>query len=143
MPDASLYPFEFLIPGTPVSMQSRNRPRLHAYKADVQALARATQMKTFPAGPTDDVPVAATIYYFSADAISGDVDNIVKPILDSLRTVAFNDDGLIERVVVQKIEPEKYVAFEAPTEQLSAAIDAAAPVVYVRIDDDLSWRTVG
>lgn len=94
----------------------------------------------------EEEPVAVTIYYFPAAPMAGDVDNIVKPILDALVGTAYQDDQLVERVVAQKFEPEIGWSFEAPTEQLSVVLDTVSasyeptPVVYVRIDNDLSWR---
>ncbi len=37
--------------------------------------------------------------------MQGDVDNIVKPILDALSKHIYNDDGQVERIWVQKFEP--------------------------------------
>lgn len=79
--------------------------------------------------------------------MAGDVDNIVKPILDALNGQAYTDDRLVERVVSQKFEPDVAWSFGSPSVQLTAALDAISatdepqPVVYIRIDDDLSWRT--
>jgi len=90
--------------------------------------------------------VAVTIYYFPAAPMMGDIDNIVKPIIDSLTTIAYLDDQVIERVVAQKFEPGVAWTFGEPSAQLTAALDTIGPsdrptpVVYVRIDDDLSWR---
>lgn len=74
--------------------------------------------------------------------MTGDIDNIVKPIMDALIRVAYMDDKDVERVVVQKFEPQLDWSFADPSDQLAAALDTAAPVVYVRVDDDLSWRTI-
>jgi hypothetical protein len=70
----------------------------------------------------------------------GDVDNIVKPIVDGLIRIAYLDDNDVERVTVQKFEPQVEWSFASPGEQLAAALDYAPPVVYIRVDDDLSWR---
>ena len=72
--------------------------------------------------------------------MEGDVDNIVKPIMDALIGVAYPDDRLVERVLVQKFEPDIDWSFEEPSEMLLAALDTGTPVVYVRVDDDLAWR---
>lgn len=72
--------------------------------------------------------------------MEGDVDNIVKPIMDALIGIAYPDDRVVERVLVQKFEPDVDWSFEEPSEMLSAALDTDAPVVYVRVDDDLAWR---
>jgi hypothetical protein len=60
--------------------------------------------------------------------------------LDALIGVAYPDDAVVERIVAQKFEPQVDWAFAAPSDQLVAALDKAAPVAYVRVDDDLSWR---
>lgn len=89
--------------------------------------------------------------------------------MDGLISVAYPDDKVVERVVVQRFEPSKDgpISFEYrgdqvleqivaqdfesviawvlanPSEQLVNALAALAsgdPVVYVRVDDDVSWR---
>ncbi len=72
----------------------------------------------------------------------GDIDNILKPIMDALIHVAYMDDNDVERVVVQKFEPQVERDIAEPSDQLAAALDADAPVVYIRVDDDLSWRII-
>lgn len=72
--------------------------------------------------------------------MEGDIDNIVKPILDALIFVADMDDKDVERIVAQKFEPQIDWDFSHPSDRLSTALDAAPPIVYIRVDDDLSWR---
>jgi hypothetical protein len=38
-------------------------------------------------------PIAVTILYFPDTAVTGDVDNIIKPILDALRPGLYLDDA--------------------------------------------------
>lgn len=87
-------------------------------------------------------PLAATIFYFPPGEMQGDVDNIVKRIIDGMATVLYPDDRLVERIVVQKFEPGTEVAFGTLTPTLEAAAETDPPAVYVRIDDDLDWRQV-
>jgi hypothetical protein len=72
--------------------------------------------------------------------MEGDVDNIVKLIMDALKSVAYIDDKVVERVVVQRFEPEVEWEFSAPSDQLALELGMEPPVVYIRVDDDLSWR---
>ncbi len=74
--------------------------------------------------------------------MQGDVDNIVKLILDGMLSVMFPNDQLVDCVVVQKFEPGVEVIFQSLTPTLEQAIDTDPPVIYIRIDDDLSWRQV-
>ncbi|RVU14770.1 RusA family crossover junction endodeoxyribonuclease [Methylobacterium oryzihabitans] len=73
--------------------------------------------------------------------MDGDVDNIVRLILDGMLGAVYRSDRVIERVIVQKIEPGTVVQFASMTETLEEALGAEPPVVYIRVDDDLSWRT--
>lgn len=47
----------------------------------------------------------AYIYYFPIAALGGDIDKIVKPIMDALIGVGYTDDNAVERVTVQNCEP--------------------------------------
>lgn len=85
MPNVS---FEFLIPQRPVSLQTKNRKNLQAWKAFVTAEAAKTW-------PTDAEPLAGdlrvTLVYLAADD-AADVDNIIKPIQDALVGMVYHDD---------------------------------------------------
>ncbi|HEX8077795.1 MAG TPA: RusA family crossover junction endodeoxyribonuclease [Chthoniobacterales bacterium] len=138
----TLYPLEVVLQGTPVTLQSRNAPRREAWKNQVMEATRYRQLETYELGLLDDRAVAVTIYYFPSAPMDGDIDNIVKLILDGMRGIAYLDDRAVERVSVQKFEPDAGWEFETPTDRLALALDTAAPVVYLRVDDDLSWRRV-
>jgi len=86
-----MLPFEFTINGPPVSAQTKNRPRLQAWKQDVRNAAVAA----LPPGavPSNaNVNVVITYYY---DGDTPDVDNIIKPIQDGLIGVIFVDDNQV------------------------------------------------
>lgn len=74
--------------------------------------------------------------------MDGDVDNIVKLILDGMLQIVYRNDRVVERVLVQKIEPGMIVEFASITDKLEEAVETEHPVVYIRIDDDLSWREI-
>jgi crossover junction endodeoxyribonuclease RusA len=135
----SLYPLEFFIERVPVSQGGSPRSK-ERWKALVAEAARQRQRETDELGFLDERALAVTIYYFPGAPMGGDIDNIVKPILDALIGVAYRDDRVVERVVSQKFEPQIDREFAAPSAQLAAALDRGPPVVYVRVDDDLSWR---
>jgi crossover junction endodeoxyribonuclease RusA len=146
-PEESLFPLEFHLAGTPISLQGRPASR-ERWKAEVKEAARQRIAETTEWSWLDPEPLALalTIYYFPSTPMGGDIDNIVKPIMDALVGVAYLDDKWIERVTVQKFEPGLGWTFSAPSEQLSAALSAASrleteiPVVYVHVGNDLSWR---
>lgn len=135
----TMYPLEFFIGATPLSLQAKAASRAR-WREVVRQAARERIDATDELGFVDAGPFSLTIYYFPAAPMAGDVDNIVKPIMDALIHLAYNDDRSIERVVVQKLEPGAGWAFSAPSDQLTDALLVTPPVVYIRIDDDLGWR---
>jgi hypothetical protein len=62
--------------------------------------------------------------------------------MDASVRIAYMDDGDVERVVIQRFEPQVEWYFSDPADQLAVALDIDPPIVYLRIDDDLSWRTL-
>jgi Holliday junction resolvase RusA-like endonuclease len=134
-----LYPLEFLVAETPIPAQNSGRSKAR-WKEIVKAAARRRIRQTDEFGFLEVRPLSLTIYYFAPAAMEGDVDNLVKPIMDALIHVAYMDDSHIERVVIQKFEPGVDWDFENPGEGLEAALATDPPVVYIRVDDHLRWR---
>jgi hypothetical protein len=58
--------------------------------------------------------------------MEGDVDNIVKLTLDGMARLVYLDDAQIERVVVQKFEPGRVVAFAKPSAPMGIVRGSAA-----------------
>jgi len=76
------------------------------------------------------------IYYFPGAEMQGDIDNIVKFILDALNAFVWRDDHQVERVVVQKFEPGKIFEFANPSDKLAEALNFAGPIVHIRVSAD-------
>jgi crossover junction endodeoxyribonuclease RusA len=127
------FPIEFLVEGTPVSLQTKRAEAKIEWQARVKDASRAV----LPEGHwATEGRVAATLFYFPETAMQGDIDNIVKPILDALGKHIYVDDSQIERVVVQKFEPGNVFPFTAPTTTLEEALNRPKPLLYVRLSDD-------
>jgi crossover junction endodeoxyribonuclease RusA len=77
-----------------------------------------------------------TLFYFPAEPRGGDVDNIVKLVLDALGKHIYIDDSQVERVLVQKFEPGNVFPFSSPRRGLEAALSRVKPVLYVRLSND-------
>lgn len=137
----ALYPLEFFVAATPISLQASNKSK-QRWKTTVREAARERIRQMDVAWYLDRRQLAVTIYYFPVAPMAGDIDNIVKPIMDALDRVAYMSDNEVERIVVQKFEPSVDWEFANPGSQLVAVLNAAAPLVYVRVDDDLSWRRI-
>jgi hypothetical protein len=126
-------PVEFLVPGTPVSLQAKRRESIDQWKARVVAASRSV----LPEGHfATGNPIAATLFYFPAAEMAGDIDNIVKPVLDALGRNVYVDDRQVHRVLVQKFEPGNVFGFGSPSATLQDALNIAKPILYVRLSDD-------
>lgn len=83
-----MFPIEFIFNGPPLSLQSKNKAKKRNYKTMIASEA----LNVLPADftpTTDEVEIQITYYYENQ---SGDVDNIIKPIQDSLNGVIYVDD---------------------------------------------------
>jgi crossover junction endodeoxyribonuclease RusA len=138
MAGGALFPFEFFVAAVPRSMDASPDSR-QRWKAQLQEAARrrVAELVEFPW--LDDRPLALSVYYFPPTPMVGDIDNVIKPIMDALVGVAYIDDRVVERVLAQKFEPGVKWSFAQSSQVLAAALLTATPVVYVRVDDDLSW----
>jgi crossover junction endodeoxyribonuclease RusA len=127
------FPIEFLVSGTPVSLSSQNSNAKDQWKSRVKnSSSRALPSPHFASSER----LAVTIYYFPAEPMQGDVDNIVKLILDGMNRHVFIDDRQVERVVVQKFEPGNIFSFSKPTLSLIDAINGQKPILYIRVSSD-------
>ena len=79
--------------------------------------------------------MSVTLYYLPDEEMEGDIDNIVKPVLDALCKHIYLDDHQVERVLVQKFEPGNVFSFGQPTSVFSSALIAEKPVLYVRVSN--------
>ena len=86
-----MLPFEFVISGTPVSLQTRNRPRLQSWKAEVRAAAQLRWPTSTP--PLQGLLHLKVTYYYLGEPL--DTDNMIKPIQDALVGLAYADDSQV------------------------------------------------
>ncbi|MEH2456344.1 RusA family crossover junction endodeoxyribonuclease [Nostoc sp.] len=93
--------FEFIVDGPPVSQQARKRGKgnpIEAWKTTVRQEAEkywSSEQKT----ATGLVMLQIT-YFYNSDKM--DVDNIVKPIQDAIKGLAYIDDKQVSDLLVKK-----------------------------------------
>jgi crossover junction endodeoxyribonuclease RusA len=128
------FPIEFLVHGTPVSFQAK----MAAAKTGWKDRVRAASLSSIPQQPyfASQERMAVTLFYLPEERVEGDIDNIVKLILDALSAHIYVDDAQVERIVVQKFEPGNVFNFSSPTPAIVEAISGPKPVVYVRVSND-------
>ena len=122
-------PLEFVVNGTPVSLQASARSRTN-WKRTVETAA--SKSFSFDTWLVED-PLAVTIFHFHRDERPADLDNIVKPILDAMVRVVYVDDEQVERLVVQRFDSVARDGIIDPSPTLIGAMDASADAVYILI----------
>ncbi len=126
-------PLEFLVHGTPVSVQAKRADSRAAWKARVK---RASSDVLPDAHFSTRSALSVTLFYFPDAAMKGDIDNIVKLVLDALCRHVYRDDDQVERVLVQKFEPGKVFQFSDPSDVLTQALRGDKPLLFVRLSDN-------
>jgi crossover junction endodeoxyribonuclease RusA len=127
------FPIEFVVNGTPVSLQARRSEARDEWKDRVRSAARtAIPDPHF----VSELRMAVTLYYMPSEPMQGDIDNIVKPILDAMSGLIYLDDRQVERLVVQKFEPDNDTVFARQSDVLTAAWQGERPTLYVRVSND-------
>jgi crossover junction endodeoxyribonuclease RusA len=127
------FPLEFIVLGTPVSLQRQNTRAREEWKALVKQASSAVLPEMHFA---TDRPLSVTMYYFPENEMTGDIDNIIKLVLDGLSKHVYIDDRQIVRVVAQKFERDRVFTFSSPSEVLVNCMLGEKPALYVRISDD-------
>lgn len=126
------FPLEFIVNGTAVSLQGSAKS-VKEWKERIRDSSKVALPENHFAHKGS---VAVTLYYFPSDQMQGDVDNIVKPILDALNAHIYMDDVQIHRIVVQKFEPGNVFGFTSPSATLIRALNGQLPLLYVRLSDN-------
>ena len=119
--------------GVPLSFQSARASSKVRWKEKVRAASRTALPEGHFAYTSQ---LAATLFYFPAGSMQGDIDNIVKLVLDALVQHIYLDDAQIDRVVVQKFEPGRLFRFAEPSRHLTEAVLAPKPLLYVKLSND-------
>lgn len=126
-----MLPFEFVVEGTPISLQTNNAPAKLRWKEKVFIEAGASWVADDP--PTEN-KVQVTIWHFYKNMTFSDIDNILKPIIDALKGLVYLDDNQVTDVIGRKRNIyEKFILEEGSpiiTERLTKQIQ----FVYVKVE---------
>jgi crossover junction endodeoxyribonuclease RusA len=123
---------EFLISRRPVSLQTRSRANLQAWKNYVASeAAKVWRGTTIATGKLE----LLLVYLF--DLAPPDTDNIVKPIQDALVGLVFEDDALISDVESHRRSLVGTFDLTRLPALLVAGITAGQECVYVKVSTSL------
>lgn len=126
------FPLELLVHGTPVSLQAKLPASREEWKERVRAAARNVLPRFHF---TSEERMSVTLFYFPNGDMEGDLDNIIKPILDALCALVYVDDSQVDRVVAQRFDSRNVFTFSRPTNELIDALTGTRPVLYVRVSN--------
>lgn len=132
--------FEFVIPGPPLSVNTaKSQPKKHRDWQQRLRDAAKTQWATDQRPPSllptrQPVEVRITTYF---SALALDVDNVIKPILDSLKGVIYQDDRQIYHLTSIRVDLTSAPIFESPT-LLIEALRRYSEFVHI----ELSWEEI-
>lgn len=125
-----MLPLEFVVLGTPLSLQASSQ-RKAAWKTTVaQAAATGIPANTHPIA--DEVTVEIT-YFF--DTVGPDIDNIIKPILDALNNVVWVDDSQVSRTTSQRKSLDASYRVRGLSAELARGFVSGGDFVHIRITD--------
>ena len=123
-------PFDFTIPGPPVSQQARRPERIREWRERVRDAANQFWLEASPVAGF----LMVTVIYFH-DGKPFDVDNIAKPVLDALKGMVFGDDSQITDLVCRKRDLNNLPLVTSSSEVLNAAIDNGSQFLHIVVED--------
>lgn len=120
---------EFVVLGTPVSAQGSS----DAKRFWQQRISAAAQAVAAGYAPSSFDSLVLRVAYFYVYAPAGDLDNIVKPIQDALKDLAYVDDIQVVDLIASM--RRKAVNDRVPmTSTLASAFAGGSDFVYVAVD---------
>lgn len=112
---------EFIVDGTPASLQSRPKWKNRWKNKVTKEATKATSHLT---GETTHHIQATIIYFYDSGAL--DLDNILKPILDAMTNVVYVDDTQVINIIANKRDLKQKVTLHIPSIQLAKKIGGAS-----------------
>jgi Holliday junction resolvase RusA-like endonuclease len=125
---------EFVVPGPPISNQQRTatgKANLAAWRATVRAEAQ----KNWANPPLTGELKGVLINFYHGEKPSVDLDNLSKPIFDSMERIVYRNDRQIRQAQTTHLKIGAAFSMAGVSRILVTALQAGAQFVYVRIED--------
>ncbi|MEH2125380.1 RusA family crossover junction endodeoxyribonuclease [Nostoc sp.] len=126
-----IIPFEFLIPRRPVSLQTKKKENLQAWKNFVRIEAQKLWKDRSVIKQGD---LQLTLVYL-CDDFPADTDNIIKPIQDALVGLVFEDDSLVSDVESHRRFMSDPIEIKSLPSLLQRAVITGQECVYVKVSE--------
>lgn len=133
-----MLPFEFVIMGPPVSQQTRSRARRRAWVEQLRAAVTARW-------PADDLPVTIAVHVQITHVfpgVSGDLDNLAKPVLDALKGLAYEDDRQVTDLTMRKRDLTRDLRVETRWPALIAGFNQGGEFLHVVVEEAPDQKVV-
>jgi Holliday junction resolvase RusA-like endonuclease len=124
-------PLEFLVPGVPVSAQTRRRLLKDQWMESVRASASVAWGSAGPVG--DELAVALTLYARAGWRL--DLDNMAKPILDAMTSLVWDDDRQIVSLYAHRRDLGGPLIVAGVSPVLAQGFVSNSPFVHVRVTE--------
>lgn len=126
-----IIPFEFVIPRRPVSLQTKKKENLQAWKNFVRVEAQKLWKDRSVIKQGD---LQLTLVYL-CDDFPADTDNIIKPIQDALVGLVFEDDSLVSDVESHRRFMSDPIEIKSLPSLLQRAVVTGQECVYVKVSE--------
>jgi crossover junction endodeoxyribonuclease RusA len=125
---------EYVVLGPPISNQQstpKGKANLILWHATIAGAARSLWTNQLLMGHLK----AIVINFYAGNRPSIDVDNMSKPILDSMQRIVYYDDRQIVQAEIIHLKIGAAFSIAGVSKVLVAALQAGSQFVYVRIED--------
>ncbi len=126
-----MLPLEFVVIGEPVSHQSHNKTLRRHWQARVREAAEAVWPKETAPSELDCLLIVT--YYYGANPVLLDNDNLVKPIQDALNGLVYNDDSQVTDTMIRRTRQDQPFRFTGLL--VARALQNGEEFVYVRVEE--------
>jgi crossover junction endodeoxyribonuclease RusA len=122
---------EFTVEGPPVSHQSKNKPALAAWKAQI----RTRSARVWTKAPMKGIVKCTIMNFFEGPDAPLDDDNMAKPIRDAMNGVVYEDDSQIRQSEHSQTSIDGAFRIRGVSRVILNAFATGKEFVYIRIED--------
>jgi len=125
-------PFEFIVVGKPLSKQTKDKTKLREWRSHV------TQSAKLAYGRRDPIRTSVKLtltHYYEFSASNPDTDNIVKPFIDALSGVLWDDDRQVDDFLSRRRNLEGSYRIRRLSPVLAEGFCKGEEFIHVLIED--------
>lgn len=129
-----MWPLEFVVRETPKSLQSRQASSTGPWQKRLRGEARAALGLPQPLSGSFLVCVTYIVDHVNRRKRIPDIDNINKPIIDSMKQVVYADDSEVTDVLSRKRDIDGALQLNNPSPALIQGLSTRGDLLHVFVD---------